>query len=585
MASLLKTPLFWLAAFVSAALVVLVCYDFGYSDDYLYAYWFGHLGMETGLSQFFMHGRFMLHYLMEWVFTHVHTVPDMAYIRVCAVVGVICFGAVAYRLGRYLGLSRNSSALLGIVGSLNPATMVFLGFASTYSYPWVAALAVWLNRRFLEKTEGFSLRTWIASAYCVGVLLLVLLVYQPMAFLFLIPVTLAVIVKGAERKRLLMWALSLAILVVSVGIYTCYIKIIGSWAYSMQPGYLRGGFDFDLVRKGMVIFSTGVVPTLKSWGIFSSYGYAVLGVQLGLAICGVVWKGGIKRALVNLVVAVVCLGALFGPVIASKDVFMSFRILHGVYFFFAGLAVLGLVNLLSLRRKGEGSISMVVTLVVAGVVAASSLHYFYWGIVEPHHREYTRYRDYMFTHFKERPVLVSFYSGYLIDFKVSVIPEHMEYGTIASKAAWSHVGIVDLIVNEKFGFDSQTPLVAVESCHHTLIGSAYGDTFLDADAIIRGTHSIPASQQQEGALFEDPCFGELIKTGPDSYFSMIYGTIDSSGYPMLHVEKIGKGKPAGKIGTGFWFYHDKGRMLQIDRSLFPIVYDVAADKWLYVSEL
>lgn len=181
---------FWPCLLALAVVWPVLTTDYGLVEDFLHLIDPAYTDGPLHKTVYFREGRPLAGLWIHWVFGQTDTVADLTWIRAQGVVGLLIWLILLSCYGqRALQWDRGRSGAVALLLTLTPGVLLFAAWATAavYLYGMILAFAGgWLMMHD-------SRRTWISWTAGLGVLLLALCIYQPIASVALLPAWLSLL--------------------------------------------------------------------------------------------------------------------------------------------------------------------------------------------------------------------------------------------------------------------------------------------------------------------------------------------------------------------------------------------------------
>lgn len=370
-------------AFVLSVATALLCvfslpilvHTFGFSDDFIAWMWFTTPHFDPLKGVMTQDGRYILALLTKLGFGQWTELSEFVWLRLISVIGWGFFAALLY--GWVLPKERSALARMAYTAAivLTPATGVCIAFAVCFPYSWGSALALVSGMLVVESNRaGVSWAKRLSLLFVsISLLQVAFLIYQPVAFFFLLPPLIHF--RSIQFKRPLQcrWLRSMGAFAFGLGVYVLIYLFFKSTTGS---GASRGSLGSLSVER-LIDIAYFIWKGLESWAAFLPLWLSIptTGAVAGFAIYGCISERSRWAALFTVL-------ATISLPLALENVEFFVRVLVVTYPVVAYLAVEGFFVWVRTRTGGWGDASrMFASASVVIFVGAVFSYYTYQGLV------------------------------------------------------------------------------------------------------------------------------------------------------------------------------------------------------------
>ena len=552
-------------ALTGIALVLFLCYwpvltnEYGYNDDYHFLLEINNHSYRPLNNETIPQGR-PLEGMLAWLaYSMAGTIPNLMWLRLLSLLGIVCFCWTLYRLHRRVGGSRWFSVTTSLLAGLLPGVAVFIAWTARFYAGFCAAGAVLAGELIWSSFDASGgARRAVRLLLAVSILVAVCLVYQAVMPFCLY----AVLVLFMEREQLhsrnfKSFMGSIAVFLAVAGIYfVIYRLIVGH--FHGEGLAARGQLAFNPLNKliylGHLLWSGATL-----WAQFYSLWLqcVVAGIFLFVAI---LWlRNTVSARLIHPVLPGVCvlvtavLSVL--PIIVIKENDFEFRTqvplqCLAVFVLMKGLSVLWIRVKSAMRDKNKIGVVFVLAMSSSlGLVAMFALlayHHVRAGIVDPNAREWRCLKSEV-ARIEGDPRQVVFVSPEPAWMDKTVVGE---FGIIASPAWWNTGAMLTLLLESEKDVHPGHPAPVVRRSTIAVL-SAQGvhgtNPVVDAFGAIHG----------DGVIVKQDAYWGRLRVLPSGWCaSDWFGCFDNRSFPWIWHSVLGNLYCGGR-GNGEYHFLDK----------------------------
>jgi hypothetical protein len=435
------------AAALAAPMVPALWVTYGHSDDYprLLVHILGQKPLlQTHLA---LGGRPLAAVMTSAGFGWAGQVADLAWLRLLGLLGWLLWASSIHALLRHHRLPTLPRLALTAALSLTPALLVFVGWASTFSYTWGATAAlwggIWTQRGLAKFSRGLSPHgTWLAFGGGGLLVFVSLLIYQPVAAWFFLPFLTAALC-GDRPLHLGDWLAAGGYALVLL-LYRGRFAVYTGWLAADPLVAGRASTAAVFWQKGELLLH-GVLPDITAgWLVFwrPEAGWviaALAGAGLWLAA-----DGKVRRCANLTCFALIALGFALVPLLLSTENLQGFRLQGPAQ----GLVWVCLIGWWRPDTTPQRRIAASIVAVATGIVSLAAYPALHLGIAQPQHREWQ-------AHLAAPPALDTYWDAPYFVYRVPLRRRHAtvwarhEFGLVSSSLGWVPGSMVPMALVER----------------------------------------------------------------------------------------------------------------------------------------
>ena len=436
--------------------------NFASSDDYLYVYWAGLVGLDLiNENQFFDHGRPILSLFIYLAFTPLNDTAGLILIRAISLFATAMLGITVFRCSIRIGYDRLSSSLFTALTVLNPGFCVFIGWAVCYPYPIAALFAFLLGEllaQFLATKKAIRKQIYVATLALFG-LILVLCVYQTVSTFFLLPYLLRLLFDFVRSKSASF--ISLIVWFSAHGIYFLLYQILKNLGLITQDAINRGKMVTNISDKFEYLRGEPSQFSFGSWLSFldSPYTHYILSISIFLIISIIILINNKQRLripdtllLVGFLSSFLFLSAMSFVILESN--FAPYRVMTAFYAMLAAIYAAGFFWIKKCFQKGYVWALNTLAIILLGAIITTTYARTRNDLVAPLSGELKLYSDYVNEEINEYPLYFNFLLPNPQFIKIHGKQVKGEFYKVSTFAPWVPRALFSILLNTKFGLNS-----------------------------------------------------------------------------------------------------------------------------------